>query len=197
MKLSEKLKIATQNAHKEIEQSHYFKRLLSPDLTVEEYVHILCLWKTFLTPIEASWQKHAESNLIFSTINQRGKTYRLQLDIDNLGKFYHLANSSGAGKKLLANDFDVQNPLSLISSLYVIEGSTMGAMHIVKQLMKVDFCSENTTHFYTHYGEETIAMWQTCKMELDHWGDENPNLHNQVCDGAVQCFQSLGNHFNG
>ena len=197
MKLSEKLKIATQSAHKEIEQSYYFKRLLSPDLTVEEYVHILCLWKSFLTPIEESWQKNTESNAVFSTINQRGKTYHLQKDLDNLQKAFHLSCSKDKGKLAPTNDLNVSSSLSLISSLYVIEGSTMGAMHIVKQLMKFDFCSENTTHFYTHYGEETISMWQTCKMELDLWGDEHPNLHDHVCDGAVHCFQSLGNHFNG
>lgn len=196
MKLSEKLKIATQNAHREIEQSFYFKRLLSSDLSVNEYQHILYLWKSFLTPIEEAWQKHMESTPFFSSLEKRYKTKRLQMDMDNLCKEGNLELNIEAPQPFEKYEFDLVNPLHLISALYVMEGSTMGAMHIVKHLNKFDFCTSETTNFYSHYGADTLTMWQMCKFELDQWGEANPKVQEKVCEGAIHCFQSLGGHFD-
>lgn len=177
MTLSEKLKSSTQVVHREIESSYYFNRLLSNDLKVEEYLKILCLWKVFLTPIENNWQKNTELTKDFPGIEKRMKICRLNKDIDWLETNYALDKQQIHKDISISTSSDTFHLLNLIATLYVVEGSTMGAMHIVKHLTKFSFCTNESTHFYNQYGMQTKYMWQECKLHIDRWGENHQDMH--------------------
>jgi len=93
--------------------------------------------------------------------HQRRKTDALASDIIFFGG---TLPDKASGSDLPA----IRNPRQAIAALYVIEGSTLGGIHISKMIQKrLDLKTTVGLRFFEGYGEQTKAMWETFKEVLN------------------------------
>lgn len=156
-KLKEHLKSATYPLHEWLEESQQFNNLKNNELLEDDYKELLCSLYSLIYPLE---QKLKEKKSSFekeglNDIDLRlEKTTWLEKDLESLK--VKPQNIKPVEFKTL-DSFD-----SLSAALYVIEGSTMGGMQIVKML------NENLPkRYYQGYLQNTMPMWQKFAKWLD------------------------------
>ena len=62
----------------------------------------------------------------------------------------------------------IESPFRALGALYVMEGSTLGGVHITKMIQKKLSGNENIYHFFSGYGDRNPLMWNRFKNALDH-----------------------------
>ncbi|HEX2533550.1 MAG TPA: biliverdin-producing heme oxygenase [Chitinophagaceae bacterium] len=73
-----------------------------------------------------------------------------------------------------------------LGALYVLEGSTLGGVHIVRMLRSKMTLPEGSTRFWEAYGSERMVMWQRFTTRLD---ELVPGEAGAVISGARAAFQ--------
>ena len=182
--LSEQLKTATLPAHQAIESVEIFRRLMQNDFSKAEYLHLLQLWKQFICPLETQLLQIEGIKSLFPDMELRLKGPLILKDLEGLE---YCAHSIQEFKNLPS----CQNMAEALSILYVLEGSTLGAQFIIKQLQKHDFINANNTTFYKGYGLQTGKMWKSFKQTIDSWGETSKIDQAAVVSSALLCFNLL------
>jgi heme oxygenase len=62
----------------------------------------------------------------------------------------------------------VKNQYEAFGALYVMEGSSLGGIHIVKMIQRKLPEISDATLFFSGYGDRTLEMWQRFKNILDN-----------------------------
>ena len=189
MILSESLKEATNESHIQIGKTEAFSQLLSPSLTKEEYTNIITGWFHFITKLEKEYLKLPGIHNIIPDLDERLKTSLLQKEIQEL----KINNTSPT---IDSTTPECTNINQFLGILYVLEGSTLGAQFITKQLKTNQNLSELSFHFYNGYAKFTTEKWETFKNSLNTYGQQHINSHQEIIASANACFVCLSNSIN-
>lgn len=157
MMLTDRLKNETYHEHVEVEKSimPFIKNLNS----VQGYAHLLHIFYGYFSPVEELIQQNIGTGHI-PDWNERRKTAALLKDAATL-------NSN-----LLAGDTCTTLPAinsvgSALGALYVLEGSTLGGVHIAAMISQRIPQAEGALTFFRSYGTETTRMWDVFKKRLN------------------------------
>jgi heme oxygenase (biliverdin-IX-beta and delta-forming) len=160
------LRNATGPLHKRLETN---LNLLSPSFSRMNYLCLIQAFWGYYHPLEASLTRVPELHDWLPDIAMRRKLPLLAVDLKALG-----IDSNALDKLPACTDL-----ATALGCLYVLEGSTLGGQVISRHLKNVfNLDAENGAAFFTGYGEQTGAMWQTFRAVLiTATVDENALIH--------------------
>lgn len=181
--ISENLKEETKFLHAETEKRLNAKRIFSEDFTIQEYQQILQILYIAHEILEQQLE-----NIITPNLNKFYKDHYtlkyplIRKDLEKLKasvKAYQLPPSKGL------------NDLNALGILYVLNGSSMGAKYINKQLQGYEIKWSNfSNEFYKASASITLDEWKNFCYSLDSLG-LNANEIEQVIEGAKYAFNTF------
>lgn len=143
-------------------------KLLSPDLDCTNYLHILKAFWSLYQPMEEQLRAFEDWPIWGLDLSPRWKTPKLESDLAILG-----VNSTEL------SPYSAVPPCESLAaawgSLYVLEGSTLGAQIICRILGKSKLPLE-AQQFFTSYGLQTQAMWQSFAAALTTWSEQTGDV---------------------
>ena len=190
MTLTELLKQETNEKHITIGKSSAFTKLLSPNLTKETYIQIITGWYDFMKTLETNYFQFPQLFRIVPDLQERLKTKLLEKDVAEINTNHSVTSSTKISIPVCKTIHE------LIGILYVIEGSSLGAQFITKQLTSNSNLSNLSFHFYKGYGNETITKWESFKKWLNIYGENYPESHSEILASANDCFVCVMNSIN-
>lgn len=175
-----RLRFETRREHESIEKGQFMARLFSHDYTLAEYRDLLARLYGFYRAIEP---------MIFASnkFSDRQKTVLLVRDLEALG-----LNGTGIRNLPVTTSLPSLNSFSRrMGALYVLEGSTLGAQLISRQLLK-NFRDTiaGAIHFYTCYGDRVGAMWHEFRQFMSNNFDDSSSAQ-EVITSARNTFSSF------
>lgn len=113
----------------------------------------------------------------------RRKTQLIERDIAALGERVEPGTCSAVA------NIPLQSPAHAIGCLYVLEGSTLGAQFIVRQLEKtLKLTPQTGAAFFTGYGAATREMWSSFGEAADAYAGDDPLRIASAIDAACWTF---------
>jgi len=90
-----------------------------------------------------------------------------------------------------------KNEMEFMGALYVVEGSTLGGVHIARALTAL-FATESGDgrHFFLGYGEDHGIMWRTFLVQLEN-AAQTPSDEAHIIHGAETTFQDFEKWMSG
>lgn len=187
MSLRERLKNETRENHERAETN--LACLMSPTLSKEQYARVLHGMHAFHSWFENSLEQLPEnySAKEFYLTNRR-KLEKVKTDLSKLGVL----------PPRQSLDFNLRSQQELNAGLwgmlYVIEGSTLGAQVIKKNLESVLGLSEDSgASYFSGYGVENGKMWQQFLKAMDN--DSTREKPDVVVAAADQAFDLIDRSF--
>jgi heme oxygenase len=115
------------------------------------------------------------------SVAERRKAGDLASDIEHFGaKVPALASGDDLPR--------IDNHLQAIGALYVIEGSTLGGIHISNMISKqLELADNQGLRFFNGYGNDTAAMWESFKAYLNQQ-PQNENEEREIIAAANETF---------
>lgn len=181
--LRSKLKLATSQAHTDIESNPVLARLTSSDLTREQYTGILLRYFGFFDPLEDRLQETHVKQIV-PDFSSRLRANRIASDLLSLG----LSDVELREAPRCENLPDVSSLSRAMGVLYVIEGSRLGGMLIAKHLKQLDFYNEDAASFFTEDPQAVSARWKSFIEILETRTDFDES---QVVAAAKETFEKL------
>lgn len=182
-----RLKNDTALLHRKLEQSPLSAVLMSPAITANDYA----LYLGAMRNVNAWWEEtiYPMVGAVIVDLDTRKKLTTLDDDLKNLKSF--------TTKPSHAPAFSPAPPSKLstaIGFMYVLEGSSLGGMVIVKQLQQQSFLNQDTSHFLTVYGKNTGTYWKKFLREMCSFAIDN-SAEDEIIDGAKDAFRAIDNYF--
>ena len=84
----------------------------------------------------------------------------------------------------------IESPFQALGALYVMEGSTLGGVYIVKMIQRKLSGNENIFHFFSGYGDRNPMMWDRFKKALDNSTVEEEDVA-LIVSGAEETFHKF------
>ncbi len=182
MTLFQTLKAETKIEHDELEKA---LDLLSPDFTLDNYRELLKKFWGVYFPVE---EMIHQSELV-NIYGERFKTQHIHQDLLWLGLTQLQITS--LPKAVLNNSL---NSEALIGMLYVLEGSSLGAMILTRHFhSRFGLTNLNGLAFFSGYGEKTPLMWKDWREFSEKFVEENHLSHAQIVEHAKTTFKLLKN----
>lgn len=175
------LRAGTDANHKALEQNPYSERLMSPDVTVEDYKIYLEKMYGIIMPFEQDIQPKL-SHIVTDMAN-RQKHHLLSNDLQDLG------NNT---ENIPLYHFNAANDAAALGQMYVLEGSTMGGMVIQKHMSKLGV----PVRYFASYGSNTAMMWRAFIDALTTYAVTH-NKQEEIIDSAVATFKTMDNWLSG
>lgn len=183
--LAVQLKRETDNPHRETERVlDIFGRVTN----LRQYSEWLQRSYRLYRPLEsalAGFDKWEQYEIVVTEMAQSG---RLASDLNFLGvRFLDLEDSPKACLPVL------QSFPSALGAMYVLEGSTLGSIYILrhfKKLMAERIVGADS--FFSGHGEHTVTFWHRFKASLDSFGLARPSDIPEVIQGAKSTFAAIG-----
>ncbi len=178
----EQLRNNTASLHKALEQTPISVKLLSANVTAEDYALYLEKLYGFLVVFD---------ELIFPKVQHlfpgtHTKSHLIEADLIALGR--NINNKKKISKEIISYQFETVE--DAIGGLYVLEGSTLGGMVIHKHLFdKLGEHISGSTNYLTVYGNQTGSTWKAFIDRLN----EAALQYNQedIIGGAKKTFAIL------
>lgn len=170
MNLHEKLRQGTKEQHIKIESVPLFKRVMTANITVEQYQLLLQALYGYIAPCEGLIQ----SSSYYFLLAERKKMALLESDLLALGMGTHaISELPRCGFLPDLNDYE-----QMLGFLYVFEGSTLGGQIITKMLKKNLQLRPDYGLLYFHgYGKNTVAKWDDfCKLLNETTEDQDTRI---------------------
>jgi heme oxygenase len=185
LNLSEQIKIFTASSHQKLEKS--IVRLIRLLETKQDYIHLLGLFYSYFGGVECLVESQ-DLNINLPDFMERRKASYISEDILVLqGEVPELVHGNRLPK--------VEDAFQALGALYVLEGSTLGGVHIGKMIQKKLPDCENAFRFFSGYGEQNMNMWEKFKEVLNGITGSENNV-NSVLSGAEDTFQKFGEWIN-
>ena len=154
--IADQIKKDTHTHHQALES--IMVRQLKSMKSVADYTDILEIFYSYFGGLEQQIKAYLNKDL---AIDQRRKAGDLAADIAHFGA---ITPDFATGKDLP----QIQNHLQAIGALYVIEGSTLGGIHISKMITKqLELNDTKGLTFFNGYGDDTMNMWSQFKDYLN------------------------------
>jgi heme oxygenase (biliverdin-IX-beta and delta-forming) len=186
--ITDKLREQTRPQHESIESATPFKILMSPELSQEQYAHIVSFWYSYVKPCEETLRHNQALKEWMPDLESRYKTTLLEEDLRNLGLDPQDIPNGTITPPL-------NNTAQMLGFIYVMEGSSMGAQLIVRKLKEHNWHSEGITNFYAGYKKDNGKMWSAFKKQLLAL-ELSEAEEDQVVESAKQTFASLEQWMN-
>lgn len=182
----EKLRAATSPYHEDLEKSPVSLQLLSATATKEDYINYLQASCSLHAPVEEELFPLLAN--VIDDIAERKKSPAIQADLQALGE----ANTPHT-KFLPAQ---TATPAFALGVMYVLEGSTLGGLHIAKAINQT-LGHSIPKHFLQVYGNTTGQRWKRYLQLLEEFIQNSPApLQEEVINGAVYAFKKAHYFFN-
>ena len=156
--LAERLKKETQEAHLETE------KLIIPKIkktrTIEDYSKLLDIFYGYFKPLEDRIALFINPHLL-PDFEERRKAQAIVKDKEHLGVNTNVNVSADLPM--------VANLNQALGVMYVLEGSTLGGVHIsgmIKKNLGID--NDRGLSFFSGYGNETMEKWESFKQLLNN-----------------------------
>jgi len=153
--------------------------------SLEDYGSYLTAMHGFCAPLETSFRRLPAVWAEPLRIEQRCRAHLIATDLAALNARLARALTPSPCEQLPA----IGSVASALGSLYVLEGSTLGARYLLRQLgaLSISDCSS----YLGSYGEELSRMWQELRTELLRFAEEQPEQQAKVIDAALETFRCL------
>lgn len=182
----ERLRKATAQYHDSLEKSPVSVQLLSPSVTNRQYADYLLASYNLHAPVE-----HELFPLLSGTIDdldKRKKTPAIKADLDELGVAVWADEQFWNGETC--------TPAFCLGVMYVLEGSTLGGLHIVKAVLQ-NLGSTAPIHFLTVYGNSAGQRWKHFLSLLYGFTQNSPAAQqDEIINGALFAFKKANVYFN-
>lgn len=189
-KFIEKLRETTGPMHQKLEQTLTSRQVVNPDLSLADYENYLRKIYNLHSEIEEKIFPLLEKQV--ENIEQREKVAAISKDLENVG------SPEPIQKVSFTNENFIADPAFCMGIMYVSEGSTLGGLHIVKNVSaSLGESVKGATNFLTVYGEQTGSKWKQFMQELDQFQLSVDDVTRQrIIDGAVYGFERTYEIFN-
>lgn len=199
--LHTQLKSKTREVHRQLEHLPFFSALQKNDLRVEAIVTHL----RSLAIIHAVVERRLKESLVDQRLQEKNeclgplwnsvmaKLPLLLADlrlVDKGSPFVILP----AIQKALALAAELlrksEDSLTLLGSLYVLEGSQMGGLYLRKSFARALQVEETSLSYFGCYGSKTAEIWQEFVKKINQL-NLNPSDSEKVVQGAVLVFEGI------
>lgn len=179
--LSDQLKEQTLVQHQELEKQ--VVAVIKSINTRDDYKRLLTLFYTYFGGVELLVDKSLDTESM-PDYKERRKTASLAHDLQHLGSALPPLVDGTALPS-------IANHLQALGAMYVMEGSTLGGMHISKMISK-RLPGENADAFtfFNGYLDNTQQMWQKFKTTIDS-GIVKPDEMDIVITAANETFKKF------
>jgi len=178
-KVRDFLKQSTADAHRKLDASPLVAGLSNGSLEDDAYLAMLQAYLQFFSPWETT-VRELHPDIIAEIGDYRfEKNQWLTEDIATLG----------GTPEIPAPIHPPTDRAGLIGSLYVVEGSTLGGMHLHRSQRGP---IAKAGRFFKGYGEETVPAWKTFVEWLELQPLSEPEMHRaaETAKGTFAWFQS-------
>ncbi|GGF05650.1 biliverdin-producing heme oxygenase [Flavobacterium limi] len=179
------LKNKTSDSHRKLESLPISASILSPGMTISDYIQYL----TLMYDVHKNTENVVFPLLseIITDLDQRKKSHLIKEDFDFLQY-----NKTDSNPIFGAQDITVPFALGI---LYVIEGSSLGGRYILKNISTIPGLDKNQgISYFQGYGDKTGSYWKNFLGYLSGY-EEKHNCGNTIIEGAIYAFESIYNHF--
>lgn len=181
-----RLKADTSALHRKLERAPVSANLMNPSVTKQQYMQYLAAMRQVIAWTESQVFPIIEP--IINDIESRRKLHTIDRDLDNLQWFAHDLHSD------FNPSVSSMSPSVLLGFMYVVEGSSLGGMVILKHLQPQDFITPDTTNFLTTYGEQIGTYWKKFSMTMSAYTVKN-RIESDVIQGARDAFNAIDEYF--
>ena len=144
------LREATKGPHRLLDHHPLLAPLVRDDLTLGQYGDALAALYGVYASLEAGIDRFLATVTALFDYQSRRKLPALKADLDRLGRL----------PPTRAMGFPVPVTIAeLVGILYAVEGTTLGAQHILRCLRQRNF-NDFPMSLFSAYGEDTEARWQ-------------------------------------
>lgn len=197
--LMARIRAATAPAHEALDTSPYFQALTEGRLPLESYVGQLRALSVIHSTLEESLTRGADPRIASVWRDDMRKLPLLHLDL----RFFEprlVADLKEAVVAAVSIDTEIrlralEQPLSLLGFLYVLEGSTLGAQ-VLRPLFARNFQLEDKGLAYiTNYGPQVRPRFTGFAARMDALKLTAPES-SQIVAAAVNCFERIEEVFS-
>ena len=197
--LTGKLKAATHSVHLQLHDAPYFRALVGGKLALESYVGQLRALATIHGVLEQALDASAEPALAAVWNGKLRKLPLLQQDLDFFApRWLADVRAAAAVAQSVADRIRLlsqQQPLALLGYLYVLEGSTLGALALWRMYARAfALQGEDGLRYLRQRGPDAHALWSDFRQRLNALVLDDQQQQ-QVADGALELFASLAGTF--
>jgi heme oxygenase len=132
-----------------------------------------------------------------SAVATMAKAHRMRVpDLEKDLAFYGLdASSLEAGQATVAftqaiGRLEAEDPVALLGSLYVLEGSTNGGKFLARVLRKAWNLEDHGLAYFDPYGEDQPAIWSAFRTEMDDL-ELDARQRDAILDAARATFRAI------
>jgi heme oxygenase len=148
------LRAATGPAHVVLEQNPYTTVLMTPHVSIADYITYLQRLYGFVAPVEAI--VYPAMHTVVANVPQRIKAHYILEDLRAAGVSEETIRSL---PQYDATAFYTTGA-EKIAAMYVLEGASLGGNVIFRHLQKTTGITPEKTAYLTAYGAKTGIMWQ-------------------------------------
>jgi heme oxygenase len=178
--ITERLKASTALAHQKLEKS--VLGLIQELQTSKDYGNLLGLFYSYFGGLESLIDVRTVEKYL-PDYNERRKSLWLLEDLLHMKKQHP--------EICLQTDLPlIKNPYQALGALYVMEGSTLGGVYIIKMIQRKIPGNGKGFHFFTGYGDRNALMWDRFKNALDHATTRDEDIL-MIISGAEMTFHSF------
>ncbi len=185
--IMKQLRDETQSSHKEIESVSCFKRLFSPDYSLEEYRNLLIGFYGYHEAIESILFEELPEFSV-TTLQHRSKCSSIILDLQALG-----INKDDIIQLPLCDKLPQLNSFAQhMGAFYVLEGSTLGGQVISRRLLE-HFGQQilQALNYYQCYGEQVGTEWRNFQVFLSQHFNNDDKQTRELINSANATFKAL------
>lgn len=179
----EQLKSETAAAHASIEQR---LRIARSSPTVWDYRNYLLAMYGFTAPIEQRLRSLADGLGSELELERRCKARLLARDLEALDARLDSKHEAGELCRALPENRDTTQALG---TLYVLEGSTLGARWLLRHLQPLGL--EDCCSYLRSYGDALGDMWEKMRRALVLHAQRQPDRISELIAAASDTFQKL------
>lgn len=171
------LRNATKALHDELDHHALLAPLLRKSLTRQQYGEaLMALHGIFAVLEEAVWDPATRAGFDY---RDRRKTPAMEADLRELGHEFSPSRISILPPRSIG---------ALTGMLYTLEGSTLGAQAIARQLPRSD-AWPLPMRYFSGYGDQTLARWQAFWAFVERVCPAE--AVDQACVTAVMTFEAI------
>ena len=175
---SERLKGETSSAHQGLEK--VIVGQIRAIHSLEEYKKLLSVFYSYYYPLELQLDALL-NNAVVPQYQQRRKAVSIAEDMEGL---------PGPGIDALEQPvIPVLNTTAeALGAYYVLEGSTLGGVHIAAMLRKKASIPAEHLHFFEGYGAGSTILWTSFTNALNDYAVQHPGEDDAMIDAARRVF---------
>lgn len=183
------LRTKTTPAHQQLEQVPLSARIVSPDVTIEEYGQYLVQMYAVNRDVEQNVYTRLKS--VVADVDNRNKAHQIAADLQAINYTEPLPtdNPITAGKPEMSEAF-------ALGVMYVIEGSTLGGRVILKNIgPALQLTEEHGASYFGGYGANTGGYFGSFMQVLAEYPNSEAE-EAEVIAGADYAFSAIYEYMN-